>query len=78
MGTIDEVLPRMLLEAIQILLVMCGILVSVAYANYYMIIVMVVLGIAFIYLRNLYVATAKDIKHLEGISKVQWYLWYFC
>lgn len=69
MGTIDEVLPRMLLEAIQILLVMTGILVSVAYANYYMIIVMVVLGIAFIYLRNLYVATAKDIKHLEGISK---------
>lgn len=70
MGTIDEVLPRMLLEAIQILLVMCGILVTVAYANYYMIIVMVVLGIAFIYLRNLYVATAKDVKHLEGISKV--------
>lgn len=69
MGSIDEVLPRMLLEAIQILLVMCGILISVAYANYYMIIVMVVLGIAFIYLRNLYVATAKDIKHLEGISK---------
>lgn len=69
MGTIDEVLPRMLLEAIQILLVMVGILVSVAYANYYMIIVMVVLGIVFIYLRNLYVATAKDVKHLEGISK---------
>lgn len=68
-GTIDEVLPRILLEAIQILLVMCGILVSVAFANYYMIIVMVVLAIAFIYLRNLYVATAKDVKHLEGISK---------
>lgn len=71
MGVIDEVLPRMLLEAIQILLVMCGILVSVAYANYYMIIVMVVLGFAFIYLRNLYVATARDVKHLEGISKIK-------
>lgn len=49
---------------------MVGILVSVGYTNPYMIIVMVVLGIVFIYLRNLYIATAKSIKHLEGISKL--------
>lgn len=53
---------------------MCGILVSVTYANYYMIVAIVVLGIAFVYLRHLYVATAKDIKHLEGISKYQWHI----
>lgn len=48
---------------------MTGILISVTYSNYYMIIVIIILGILFIKLRALYISTAKDIKHLEGISK---------
>lgn len=69
MGAIDEFLPRVLADAIQILLVMSGILVMIVIANYYMIIAMVVIGILFLKVRAWYVATAKDVKHLEGISK---------
>ncbi|RZB39026.1 ABC tran, MMR HSR1 and/or AAA 21 domain containing protein [Asbolus verrucosus] len=67
MGAIDELLPRVLMDAIQILLVMSGILVMVIVANYYMIIAMVVVGTFFLKVRSWYVATAKDVKHLEGI-----------
>ncbi|XP_044268658.1 ATP-binding cassette sub-family C member 4-like [Tribolium madens] len=69
MGAIDEFLPRVLIEAIQILLVMSGILVMVTIANYYMVIAMVIIGLLFLKVRSWYVATAKDVKHLEGITK---------
>lgn len=48
---------------------MTGILISVTYSNYYMVIVIVVLGVVFVKLRSIYLATARDIKHLEGIGK---------
>lgn len=48
---------------------MTGILVNVAISNYFMVIAMFVLGIAFVKLRNWYISSAKDIKHLEGIGK---------
>lgn len=47
---------------------MAGILINVAISNYYMIIAMLVLGYAFMKLRKWYIASAKDIKHLEGIG----------
>ncbi|CAH0557993.1 unnamed protein product [Brassicogethes aeneus] len=69
MGAIDELLPRVMIEALQITLVMIGILVNVTISNPYVIIAMIVLGILFIFLRNWYIATAKAIKHIEGITK---------
>lgn len=69
MGAIDEFLPRALMDAIQILLVMCGILAMVLVANYYMIVPIILFGALFLKIRALYIATAKDVKHLEGISK---------
>lgn len=48
---------------------MLGILVNISVANPYMIIAIVLLGALFDYLRKIYISTAKDIKHLEGISK---------
>ncbi|XP_050309650.1 ATP-binding cassette sub-family C member 4-like isoform X2 [Anthonomus grandis grandis] len=68
-GAIDEILPRVLMEATQILLVLVGILVNVTVSNYYMVIAMVVLGCIFMKLRQWYTSSAKDIKHLEGIAK---------
>ncbi|CAG9768357.1 unnamed protein product [Ceutorhynchus assimilis] len=69
MGAIDEVLPRVLMDAVTIVLVMTGILINIIISNYYMVIAIVVLGAIFIKLRNWYIASAKDIKHLEGIAK---------
>jgi ATP-binding cassette subfamily C (CFTR/MRP) protein 4 len=70
MGAIDEFLPRVLMDAIQILLVMSGILLMVTVANYYMVVAIIVIGALFFKVRTWYVATAKDVKHLEGISKM--------
>ncbi|KAJ8933696.1 hypothetical protein NQ314_013862 [Rhamnusium bicolor] len=69
MGAIDEILPRVMWDAIQIILVMIGILINVGVSNPYIIIAMVILGGVFLKLRAWYIATAKDIKHLEGITK---------
>ncbi|KAJ8951072.1 hypothetical protein NQ318_003770 [Aromia moschata] len=69
MGAIDDILPRVLLEAIQIMLVMCGILVNVGISNPYIIIAIVVLGALFLLIRYWFIASAVDIKHLEGITK---------
>lgn len=50
-------------------MVMIGILVMVSIANYYMLIVIVILAFAFAKLRDVYIVTAKNLKHLEGIGK---------
>ncbi|XP_022907991.2 ATP-binding cassette sub-family C member 4-like [Onthophagus taurus] len=69
MGAMDEVLPRVGIDAIQIFLVMCGIIVMIGIANPYMVIAAVILGIFFLQIRRWYALTAKDIKHLEGTTK---------
>ncbi|CAG9767681.1 unnamed protein product [Ceutorhynchus assimilis] len=68
-GAIDEILPRALMESIQILLVMMGILVSVTISSYYMVAAIIILGYIFLKVRGWYVASAKHIKHIEGIAK---------
>ncbi|CAH1117973.1 unnamed protein product [Phaedon cochleariae] len=69
MGSVDEILPRTLLEATQILLVMCGILVNIAIANPYMLVAMVGMGVCFFFLSRWYMTTAINVKHLEGSTK---------
>ena len=53
------------------MLVIVGIFVMVAITNYWMIIVMVVMSIIFVILRKWFLATAKCIKHVEGIGTLQ-------
>ncbi|KAH1024384.1 hypothetical protein HUJ05_003874 [Dendroctonus ponderosae] len=68
-GAIDEILPRVLLEAIQIFLVMGNSLLVVTISNYYMLIAIVLLGGIFLKVRTWYIASSRAIKHLEGIAK---------
>lgn len=49
---------------------MGGILVLVSVSNYYMIIAIILVGAFFLKVRTWFIMTAKDIKHLEGISKI--------
>ncbi|XP_074034753.1 ATP-binding cassette sub-family C member 4 isoform X2 [Leptinotarsa decemlineata] len=69
MGAIDETLPRVLMDSVQIILVMSGSLVNISVTNPYMIIAMVILGIFFLKIREWFVTIAMDIKHLESSSK---------
>lgn len=67
-GAIDDFLPSVTLEAMQIFLVMIGIIAMVVIVNPLMLIPTVALGILFNYIRIIYLASSQDIKRLEGIS----------
>nr|CAH7718236.1 unnamed protein product [Callosobruchus chinensis] len=69
MGAIDELLPTAALDAIQIFLVLFGILTMVFIVVPLMIVPALVLSILFYLCRSVYLASAQDIKRLEGITK---------
>lgn len=74
-GAIDELLPKAVLDAAQILLLMVGSLVLVALVNPYFLIPVAVLGFVFYLLRIIFLRSSKNIKRLEGMSK--YYTKYF-
>ncbi|XP_060517596.1 ATP-binding cassette sub-family C member 4-like [Cylas formicarius] len=69
MGTVDEMLPKCLLETLQIFFIMCGILGMVFIVSPWMIAPAVVLGALFWYARVIYLASGQDIKRLEGTTR---------
>lgn len=69
MGIMDEIIPRTMLEAIQVMLVMTGIFVVILITNIYMVVALIVLGVFGFKLAVLYTNAAKDIKRMEGISR---------
>ncbi|CAG9768636.1 unnamed protein product [Ceutorhynchus assimilis] len=69
MGAVDEILPKCTLDSLQVFLVMAGILGMVFIVSPWMIIPAAGLGFLFIYCRNVYLASAQDIKRLEGLTK---------
>lgn len=78
MGAIDEVLPRMMMDAIQISLVMVGILVMVLIVNPIMIAALTCAILLFACIIKLYMRPSQDLKRLEGISKLLRYLTSAC
>lgn len=73
MGAIDEQLPKAVIDAIQIFLVMAGILIMVFIVTPWMAAVAIVLGVLFYFCRVVYLGTAQDVKRLEGISMTAQY-----
>lgn len=65
----DELLPKVLLETLQIFSIGIGILLMVIIVNHWMIIPMVFICGSFYVIRIYYLKTAQDIKCLEGISE---------
>ncbi|XP_023940125.2 ATP-binding cassette sub-family C member 4 [Bicyclus anynana] len=69
MGIVDEILPKMYLDSIQMFMVMFGILIMVAIVNPYMLLTTLFCGI-FMYLWTMvYLNTAQAIKRVEGVSR---------
>lgn len=68
-GAVDEILPRMMIDAIQIFAVMIGIFVQILIINWWIIFAIIVMGVLFSVIRKLYISTAQDIKRLEGNGK---------
>ncbi|KAG7304443.1 ABCC5 [Plutella xylostella] len=69
MGIIDEVLPKMYMESVQVFMMMMGILVMVAMVNPYMLLTTAACG-ALMYLWSiLYLNTVQGIKRVEGVTR---------
>ncbi|XP_034942268.1 probable multidrug resistance-associated protein lethal(2)03659 isoform X2 [Chelonus insularis] len=69
MGAIDELLPKALLDAGQIILMMCGSLVVVCVVNPVFLIPLFVIAFIFYCIRKVYLKTSKNIKRLEGMMR---------
>lgn len=69
MGALDEILPRTLLDVVQIYSTLLVILVLNAIALYWTLIPSLFLLLVFVYMVNIYLKTAQSIKRLEGTSK---------
>ncbi|CAG9768692.1 unnamed protein product [Ceutorhynchus assimilis] len=69
MNQVDEVLPLCLLDSLQIALNVVAISLVVASVNSWMLIPTVVILIIFYFLRIFFLATSRDLKRLEGITR---------
>ena len=69
MGTIDELLPKAVLDAGQICMMMFGSLIVSCIVNPLFLIPIVFLGAVFYWIRKVYLKTSKNIKRLEGMTR---------
>lgn len=68
MGSTDEALPKSFLDASQINLSMLGAILVTIYTNVKFSIIIIIMGIVFLVVRNIYLKSSTNIKRLEGIS----------
>lgn len=69
MGSIDELLPKAIMDASQIVLMMAGSLIVAVSVNVYFLIPIVIMSFLFWFIRKIYLKTSKNVKRLEGITK---------
>lgn len=68
-GAVDEILPRTMIETIQIVAVLIGILIQLFIINWWLIFPTIIISILYNEIRKIYVPTAQNIKRLEGSGK---------
>ncbi|CAI6361980.1 unnamed protein product [Macrosiphum euphorbiae] len=69
MGSIDEMLPFVLMDVIQIGLIVIGILIIVGITNPYLIIPTLIIVVIFFKIRKIYMTISQSIKRLEGVTR---------
>lgn len=68
MGQVDEILPSVMIDVIQIFLSLGGIIVVVAVVNYWFLVPTLIIGVIFYFLRNFYLMTSRSVKRMEATS----------
>ncbi|XP_022166672.1 probable multidrug resistance-associated protein lethal(2)03659 [Myzus persicae] len=68
-GIIDEILPPLFVDVVQIGLVVIGILIVVGIVNVYLILPTLVIVVLFIKMRKIYMTTTRNVKRLEGVAR---------
>lgn len=72
-GSIDELLPKAVLDAGQIMLLMVGSLILVAVVNPYLLVPLAVISLVFQGMRIIFLRSSKNIKRLEGGGKFMFF-----
>lgn len=67
MGAIDEIMPRVMMESVQIILVMCGILIIIIIVVPAVIVALAISVVLYGLIIKLYLRPSQDLKRLEGI-----------
>ncbi|KAJ8684209.1 hypothetical protein QAD02_020001 [Eretmocerus hayati] len=68
-GTLDELLPRSIVDTIQIFSTMVGILVIILLVDIWMAIPIIIIALVFYYVFKMYLRAAQNIKRLETSAK---------
>lgn len=69
MGSIDEQLPLIFLETVQIAFLVAATILVIGTLNPWMYLPTVIMFVIFYILRMIYLKTSRDVKRLEGTSK---------
>eukprot|EP00092_Neocalanus_flemingeri_P034174 GFUD01037167.1.p1 GENE.GFUD01037167.1~~GFUD01037167.1.p1 ORF type:complete len:793 (+),score=184.49 GFUD01037167.1:217-2379(+) len=69
MGSMDELLPPAFFDVLTIGLNIAGIMAVIFAVRPWVMVPTVLLGVLFVFLRRFYMASARDIKRLEGIAR---------
>ncbi|KAF2896736.1 hypothetical protein ILUMI_09443 [Ignelater luminosus] len=68
-GSIDETLPAVIIDCMQIGLIVTGITIVIALVNPWLLVVTGIISILFYMLKIVYIATSRSIKRLEGVTR---------
>ncbi|KAH8394539.1 hypothetical protein KR215_004307 [Drosophila sulfurigaster] len=69
LGQVDEILPSVMMDVLQIFLVIIGIIVVLCIVNIWYLLVTFILVLIFYLLRAFYLTTSRDVKRLEAITR---------
>ncbi|XP_034235532.1 probable multidrug resistance-associated protein lethal(2)03659 [Thrips palmi] len=67
-GIIDEHLPETLSDIIEAIMHLVGVLVIICVVNYWLLLPLLVIGVIFVFLRQLYMMTSRSLQRIKGLS----------
>lgn len=73
LGQVDEVMPAVMLDCIQIFLTLTGIICVLCVTNPWYLINTFAMMLAFYYWRDFYLKTSRDVKRLEAVARSPMY-----
>ncbi|XP_034472333.1 probable multidrug resistance-associated protein lethal(2)03659 [Drosophila innubila] len=73
LGQVDEVLPAVMLDCIQIFLTLTGIITVLCISNPWYLINTFAMLLSFYYIRDFYLSTSRDVKRLEAVARSPMY-----
>ncbi|KAH8269315.1 hypothetical protein KR018_003153 [Drosophila ironensis] len=69
LGQVDEVLPAVMLDCIQIFLTISGVICVLCITNPWYLVNTLTMFVAFHFLRKFYLSTSRDVKRLEAVAR---------